>query len=142
MIELEYGSIKNKNMTNAIHKIGQYTGFAPKIAMSVANLIDEIAARESDVHKEWITLLKEHAVLDEKGDFLPKKNHDDKIIPNSFIPKDQDKLDIARDEFDKKTFTISADRIAMDDLKNVGLTPYEIKQLQPLIAEKILSLAK
>lgn len=142
MITLKYDSLKNHNMTNAIHKLGQHPKFAPKLALSVANLIDEIQKQEKAIHDEWSALIMANAVLDEKGEFKPRENHNGDPIPNSFIPKDQEKWDKIVEEFDGKSFKVNADRIAMDDLAQVGLSPYEIKQLQPLIAEKILSLAK
>jgi len=139
-IILNYKATTNRKMSNALHKLGQHPGFEPKLALKIAKMCDGFYEMQEKIEKEWIKLVKENSELDEKGEFKEKEGPDGKPITGSFIPKDAEAWDKIAKEFGEKEFKLDADRIPLTSLKGVGLTAYEMKQIEPLTTDTKLTL--
>ena len=138
MITLKYGVFESDKVTTALMKLANHSRFTPKFALKVAKVVDEIKDHEQKVILEYAVLLKEHAQVDSQGNMLPKEGPDGKPMPNTFLPMDQAAWEKAKDEFSDKTFGLDVDPLPMKELEGVGLTPLELRLLEPLLIEMVL----
>ena len=140
MIELKNSVFKNQHMRDALMKVANHPKFTPKVALRIAKMIDDIFEAEKMVLDKRMTLIKEHAVLDEKGGFVPKEGPDGKPTPGTFTAKDQAKWDEAHKLFEQETFSVKGERITLKEIEGVGLTPLELKSIEPLVIETSLTI--
>jgi hypothetical protein len=133
MLEIKYKAFEKGSVDSAVTKIANYPKFPAKEALKIFGLIDELALAKEKVNTDYLTLVKEHAKLDEKGKPMPREDFNGRKIPHSFEPKDRDAWDKVAQEFSEKVVTIKAEKIPLDKLTGLEFTPLEMAALEPIL---------
>ena len=134
-MHLKYSIVKDKFLTNALVKLGNYSKFPPKFAMQVKRIMDIIYDYEAKIAAEYQALIEKHAKKDEKGNYIPREDYDGVKRAGTFEPHDKEAWDKDYAEFENKTFNISTPPISLKDLEGVGLTPLELRAMESFVTE-------
>lgn len=135
MIEIKNSALRTGDLEGAAQKISNAKKFNPWTAMRIFKIVEQLMERKEYLQEKFIDLAKEHAQLDDNGNFKPQKDHFGKIKPNTFITKDKPAWERAVAELGEKTFQIKGEKFPMETLNGLELSPIEIAALEPLISD-------
>jgi hypothetical protein len=108
----------------------------------IGNLAQKLGSALSTAQKEEIKVIKKHAKLDDKGDFIPKmqpatETEPEKAIPGTYIILDGHRELLQKDlnEFAAiPALEMKCDKFKIDDFDGVtGLSPEALLALDPII---------
>ena len=136
MLEVSYGEIRNPGFKHAFIKVSRSTGFKDvRVIRNIVRLANILDKADKEIHEEWVKVVKNYAVLDEKGEFV-REEENGKPRPDSFRLREEfvgePWVKVQKDFADLK-YQISANKIYLHELVNCDLSPVELAVLEPLL---------
>lgn len=141
MIKVKYSHIKEFPFLDVLGKLYHHPTqptqkpFPARVAYTLAK-ISEKAEKEVELMRElWVKLLKQHATLDEKGEFVPKQSTDGKPVPGTFVVAEDKQAEFkkAGEEFGEIEINFTQHKLTFADLASISLTPQDIATLEPFL---------
>lgn len=134
---LRYDCFQSKEFMVAKAKLARYPFKNQKTSYNVTRILKFLDDNEKLAQEQFIKLVKQHAVLDEKGDFVPRKNEKGEIEEGTYtIPEEPEKIAAwkkAKDEFDALEFTVERYKIKLSEMENLPVTPMELGAIDGMI---------
>lgn len=131
MIELTYGMLRNGTFFPAFGKLYNASGIKDvRVIQNISRiqkLLDKYATEAQEI---FLKLVKEYAVLDDKGEILP---HDG--VPNTYKIQEekQGEWEEKVKEFTSTKVSLSAKRIHLHELVGVPLSARDLNELECLM---------
>lgn len=130
-VQIQYDFMRRATFNSGLSKLMSFPRFSPRVALSIARVIERVEKEREVAQKLYDGVLKKHAVLDEKGEVKPKEGQ-----PNSFEIAEhssQEAFNKEIEEMGKETFSVEMSPILIDKLDGVGLSANEIAALEPIL---------
>lgn len=151
MLTLTLGNINDDKFINSLNKLSVCTKLGVKTSYNVGRLLKEIDRETKEARDKYIDVIKQYAVLDEKGNLVPqvkKEEVDGKVVetplPGTWQfkePANQEEKDKmlakwkkANEEFMNIEVAFEkVKRIDIDELEGAELAPVDINNLEPVL---------
>jgi hypothetical protein len=135
MLKLNYVLLQNPNFIAVVRKLANYPFRAVKVSYNISRINDKLDQEAKRAQEGFIKLAKAHALLDDKGEFVPMKDEAGNERPFTFqIPDENEKAwHEAKVEFDKFEFEIDRYPLKLSELGGCALSAAEIAMITPLI---------
>jgi hypothetical protein len=153
MFTLTFGEVKR--IDQAVHELLNKTfptrAGAVKTAYWLGNLAKKIESSLQQAQVEYIKVVKKHAKLDDKGEFVPAMSPEEKDaegvvtkesapIPHSYVLLDDHKELLEKDmeEFTNiPGVTMKCEKFKIDEFEGVpGITPDMLLALEPILVDE------
>ncbi len=135
-MKFNYAVLRNQQFLLAMRKLTNYPFKAQKVAYSVMKISNAIDAEMKLSQDLFIKLLKQHAVLDDKGAFVPQKDPEGKDVPDTFqtTPGKEAELEKAQGDFADVEFEVKWRPLKLDELEECRISAVELGMLGDIIA--------
>jgi hypothetical protein len=132
MIKLKYKNIQDNLFNQAIAKLAGHTFRDFRFNYNVAKFVRKFQIHVNDAQEEFLSLVKQYAILDEHGDFVPENN-----IPGTYTikPEKVEEWKLARADFDSTEFEIPCHKMRIDQLEGAPLSAMDILAIEDLLDE-------
>lgn len=136
-VKIKFKAFKDTPIVQTLGKLYNYPKFPPKTAYWVSRIAEKMEKESNYVQEAWMKLIKEHALLDEKGEFVPLEHDGQKQLGTYQIPEDrQEAFKKAAEIFGETEAEIELNSklsFAMFENTGIELTPRELSALDPLL---------
>lgn len=131
MIQFQYQDLKKRDLMVAFNKLCQFPRLKPQKALMVAKVSRQISEKEISVTGEFLEIVKQYCVLDDKGEIVPQEGQ-----PGTYQIKEENQKAFQKvmDEFNVKTFEVKdCSKLYMKEIEGANLTPNEILAIEPML---------
>lgn len=137
-VKLKYSQLRDPAFTAAMRKLSNYPFKTQKTAYDVMRISNKLTQEEKNAQVLYIKMLKQHAKLDDKGEFISRMDGD-KPVPDTFVIEDSKLADFgkAQEEFNDLEFTLDWRQINFEALEECRLTAAEMSALQDVISTPV-----
>lgn len=135
MIKLKYLDLRNPTFVRTMQKIAKSPIKDIKALYNVTRLLDKVQQEEKRSQELFMVMLKEHAVLDDKGNLVP---HDGK--PGSFQIK-EDMLDAWKkkvEDYMDIEWQVERHPLKLSDIASANMTPEEVMSIECVLDQEDL----
>jgi hypothetical protein len=131
MFKLTYENLQNPMFARSLGKLASFPGYAsPKVAYGIAKIVKKVNDERQTFEKLYNDMLKLHAEVDEKtGDV--KDNGQGIAVWKS--DEEKKKFETKMKEFVAIEFEVPNNRLTLQDIGDVKLSPSEMLALESLI---------
>lgn len=137
--KLTYALFEDAPFKRALSKIANFPFKNVKTAFAVAKLVRKWNEALKIAQEDWLVVLKAHAQIDEKGNFVPvevmnpdgttTKDHNRFTIPD----EKKDAFQADKKIFEAQEFEVPCSLLSMADLQDCQLTAQELLSLEPVL---------
>lgn len=136
MIELKYSHVRNPEFQGAFSKLVNVQQLPTKVTCLIAQIKKAFDKEVETAQECFIKLLKNHANLDEKGNFVELVVGGAKQPGTYSIPEEkQAQWMEALKEFGETTFNVERRKILMQEISEVKFSAAELIALEPLLSD-------
>lgn len=132
-VKVKLGDFRSPLFMQAVAKLAAHNFKDQKAAYNVMRLLKKIQSEGELAQAQFIKLVKQHAKLDDKGNFVPidddPKNKDTYQIPD----ENQETWKTALKDFQELEVTIERYPIKIEDLNGSALTPGDLMLLETML---------
>lgn len=134
-MKLKYSQLRDPAFTAAMRKLANYPFKAQKTAYDVMRITNKMTQEEKNAQELYLKMLKQHAKLDAKGEFVPRMEGD-KAVPDTFVVDDAKlgEFQKATEEFGDLEFNLDWRQVSFEKLEECRLTAAELSALQDIIS--------
>lgn len=137
-MKLKYSQLRDPQFVGAMRKLSNYPFKVQKTAYDVMRITNKLTQEEKNAQELYVKMLKQHAKLDDKGNFVPRMDGD-KPVPDTFVIDDTSPEKFAAyqkavEEFGDLEFNLDWRQVTFENLEDCRLTAAELSVLQDIIS--------
>ena len=137
-VKLSYKVLRDGQFNNAMQKLSHYPFKRQKTAYDVMRITKKLEAEGKNAQELFVKMLKQHAKLDDKGEFVPRMEGD-KPVADTYVldtddPSKMAAFNKAQEDFANLEFNLDWRQIAFENLEEIRLTAVELDSLKDVLA--------